>query len=247
MKRWIAAAALLLLSSGAYADVLDDPLHGYCLGCVDNGTNTPLIQPLGGVVPQFGFTSSPANSGILTLEVLIPNDVSLLTLLAISVTGSSVGVATQFTNGFGSGLTQWMAGGIEGTNPTLASFLQNGASPDQNLNAYLGATQAVDAFATGYFVFTFLAGAFDLPAPGNIPTDLFNLVNGLPEGSFITGFLTTADGTTIGTANSAALFVTTFSVPGPLAGAGIPGLIAACSSLMYLVRRRRVRRMMSMG
>jgi hypothetical protein len=30
-------------------------------------------------------------------------------------------------------------------------------------------------------------------------------------------------------------------VPGPLAGAGLPGMIAACSGLLALVRRRRQR------
>jgi len=33
--------------------------------------------------------------------------------------------------------------------------------------------------------------------------------------------------------------VTTFAVPGPAAGAGIPGLIAACGGLFALIRRRR--------
>jgi len=35
--------------------------------------------------------------------------------------------------------------------------------------------------------------------------------------------------------------VSTFAVPGPAAGAGIPGLIAACVGLVALVRRRRAR------
>ena len=30
-----------------------------------------------------------------------------------------------------------------------------------------------------------------------------------------------------------------FSVPGPLAGAGLPGLMAACGALLALARRRR--------
>jgi hypothetical protein len=36
--------------------------------------------------------------------------------------------------------------------------------------------------------------------------------------------------------------LSTFAVPGPIAGAGIPGLIAACVSLLGMAWRRRWRR-----
>jgi len=47
--------------------VFDDPLHGICAGCIDNGTNTPLVsQPF-----SFSVSSGP-QTGTLLLEVLEP-------------------------------------------------------------------------------------------------------------------------------------------------------------------------------
>src|SRR5262249_2920717 len=50
-----------------HAVILDDPLHGVCAGCIDNGTNTPLVsQP-------FSFSVSPGpQTGTFLIEVLEP-------------------------------------------------------------------------------------------------------------------------------------------------------------------------------
>jgi len=45
-----------------------------------------------------------------------------------------------------------------------------------------------------------------------------------------------------GTSTTSAL-TNAFSVPGPLAGAGLPGLLAACSGMIFLGRRRRQRKL----
>ena len=51
--------ALGLAAPSAFADIIPDPLHGFCNGtgtgtCSDNGTNTPL-----GNSTTFGFSISP--------------------------------------------------------------------------------------------------------------------------------------------------------------------------------------------
>jgi hypothetical protein len=63
----------------------------------------------------------------------------------------------------------------------------------------------------------------------------------LPLASYIVGFLnegTAANPDFVATANSGAIFETR-AVPGPVAGAGLPGLVAACGGLIALARRRR--------
>jgi hypothetical protein len=218
------------------AQVVDDPLHGEvcssasggCTNAGDNGTNTPIQQVGSTPIQNFGFSASggqPPISGTLTLDVLVPNTVTLGTFLSPGVTGSSItGTASVvlFANGFGVGLNDWTAVGVEGTNPTLAAFLQNGTTnPDMNLSAYLPSTRALELAAgqtqaTGFFVFQLSGlGPFsNIPQPsatGQVLPDIFSLSRVLPGGSYIVASLVGTDGNgaiNIGTANSAALFVT---------------------------------------
>jgi len=53
----IACISAMIMLAGAASiagadtvPLIDDPLHGHCLaGCIDNGTNTPIIGPTNGL------------------------------------------------------------------------------------------------------------------------------------------------------------------------------------------------------
>jgi len=225
-----ALLALTALPANAGTIALDDPLHIQCTGCIDNGTNTPLPS-LGS---SFGFSSSPPGAtGVLFLEVLVPNNTNLGLFTIPSITGFASGTPNLFS------ATAWTAG-------TLNAYLGgsfSGGTPDVGIGAFLPSTQAVDPGATGFFTFLFSAGGATLGGPGAPLTDTFGLLGGsnLPVGSYITAMMLTTDGV-INTANSGAGFITQQSinpVPIPAVGTGLPGILAGALFLFRWMRRRR--------
>ena len=221
------ALSLVMFGAPAFADTFD-PLHGYCaVGCIDNGTNSPTTQ----IPPaNFGFTVSPGpQTGDLLLKILTPNN---------ETAGPSFTVTDSQTGGTATASLlpgTWTSG-------TLAAFLTDvpGASPTNPIGAYLPSTQAFDPGATGFHVYEADLGTNTLQDASNPNVSpLLNITAGtLPLASYLVGFLntgTTAAPNWIATANSGAIFAT----PGPVVGAGLPGLMAACGTLLALARRRR--------
>src|SRR5262249_10412004 len=250
MKRvLLATAALVLLWGTGQAKretILLDPLHGTV--CSGSGTGCNATE-VGGVVPgQFGFgnggtfgfnSSPPGATGDLTVAVLIPDNV-LFTLPTITGTGLP-GQNTLLAAGGGA---DW----LNTSQLDLAQFIfgvNANSSPANPQSAFSGPSHGLDPGLTGFFVFTADAGIFGLPGlngqNASTTPDFFSLSSGLPAGSTVVGFMTQTDGSIISTAPSGQIQVQ--AVPGPIVGAGLPGLISACLGMFGLNRYRRKRQL----
>ena len=142
-KLMLAATMLCALASGAKADFVEDPLHGFCAAtCNDNGTNTPITSnpPV-----NFGFTVSPGpQTGELYLDILVPNTASVNPANTVTVTGTSIVGGSKNFSLFSA--TAWTSG-------DLATYLNlTGSSPATPIGAYLPATKGLVPSATGFYV-----------------------------------------------------------------------------------------------
>ncbi len=220
----IAVVAVALVVAVLVPAANADTLHGFCTGagqCIDNGTNSPTST---NPPANFGFTGSPGNVGPFDLVFLVPNNEDPTPgALSFAVTGTFAGTATLFSS------TAWTTGQLD-------AYLGFSATPTNPIGAFLPSTQALDAGATGFYVYDLIHLGDVTTTTSSGPT--FNLSSGtLPLASYIVGFdAQLVPGTeglyTYGaTANSGAIFETGPPVHTPepstsmLLGFGLLGLV----------------------
>jgi hypothetical protein len=219
---------------------LDDPLHGAVCsgpggtGCTntDNGSFAPLATT------NWGFEISPPNSdsGTLTLVFGVPTN---------EINPALFNLPGLFDNGGGVGTTVFSRTSFYNvTSANLSNFLGLGSfSPTDNFSNLSAGTAGADpGFNGNFLVFTATITGITLDSQGSTTlANDFSLGSNLPNGTFITGLFT--DGVTgqnVGTAASGHLVAEPFAaVPGPTAGAGLPGLLAGIFGLVWLAKRRR--------
>jgi hypothetical protein len=181
------------------------------------------------------------------LKVLVPNNISVTAeefkgTVGATAFDSSANLFTSATLG-----SQWTQAGtfLESNFLGITDF-GNGAPPNP-IGAFLPSTQSVDAGATGFFVLTLDLGAgLTVPQQNQGGVSPFSLNSvALPPGSWVladactSGTLAGGNCVDITTAQSSGLFAQPAAVPGPIAGAGLPGLITfGCAALIWLRHRR---------
>ena len=218
--------------------VVNDPLHVYFPGFVDNGTNTPTST----YPANFGFTVSPgpASGSDFIIDVLVPNnEASYVANYAINGTSSDqsqlpVTISTAATPVLG---PAWTSG-------NLATYLGLSASPSNPIGAFdcqpAGVcANAYDPGLTGFYVYQADLGSAYLQDPSNPnQSPILSIGANLPPGSYIVAFLN--EGTAnapnwIATASSGALLYTAMAAREPSSLA----LLAAAMLGLAMVRRSR--------
>jgi len=242
MKRYLLAALLLFAAAPAQAETIDlfavtASTSTLTLSPVVPGGNQPLNNPC--LICGTSQPQQPQNFGYNNFDAT--GNVSSYLMFSTATVGGSLGqdvLGTGYSVGSGAFLAALLgntsfAVGIDVNDTGVAQILES--------FYFLNLTQR-----------TVLA-SFS-PEPGGVPVLAPNNGTGFPDYT-LTGFDINRGDIALGDqiiffarwsgANdgheSFFLVAQPLAVPGPAAGAGIPGLIAACVGLVALVRRRRAR------